>query len=128
MPSGRCLRYWAPRIEQGYWEDGSPKAVPDLTVLAMKGKAVFRRTLWHGLFCENVSQAIAADMLCAALVNMDREELPVVLHVHDSVAAEIDEDQADALLPRFRAAMLGMPPWTNGLPTAVEAHYGPRFG
>lgn len=128
LPSGRYLRYWSPRIEQGYWDDGTPKSVPDLTVLAVKGKAVFRRTLWYGLATENVTQAIAADMLAVALENMDRAGIPVVLHVHDSIAAEQQEDCAEVLLPRFKAAMLDMPAWTQGLPVACSTDYGRRFG
>ena len=53
LPSGRCLRYWQPRLEQGYWKDGKPKPMPDLTVLQVKGRAVLRRTLWRGLTIEN---------------------------------------------------------------------------
>lgn len=44
LPSGRMLRYWAPRLEQGYWSDGRPKNKPDLTTIAIKGRAIFRRT------------------------------------------------------------------------------------
>lgn len=53
LPSGRMLRYWQPRLEQGFWPDGRPKSEPDLTVLAIKGRAIFRRTLWTGLATEN---------------------------------------------------------------------------
>ncbi len=49
LPSGRLLRYWAPRLQQGYWQDSRAKTEPDLTVLAIKGRAIFRRTLWRGL-------------------------------------------------------------------------------
>ncbi len=128
LPSGRLLRYWQPRLQQGYWQDGSPKAAPDLTVLVVKGRAVFRRTLWRGLAIENLVQAIAADMLCCALVNVEAAGMPVVLHVHDSIAAEVPEDKAEALLPIFRQAMLDMPAWAQGLPTAVDADVSARFG
>lgn len=53
LPSGRMLRYWAPRLERGRWPDGNLKSKPDLTALSIKGKAVFRRSLWRGLILEN---------------------------------------------------------------------------
>lgn len=53
LPSSRPLRYWGPRLETGYWPDGGAKSTPDLTVLAIKGRAVFRRALWRGLAIEN---------------------------------------------------------------------------
>lgn len=128
LPSGRLLRYWQPRLEQGYWQDGSPKATPDLTVLVVKGGHVFRRNLWRGLAMQNVVCGIEADLLCCALENMEEAALPVVLHVHDSVAAEVPEDKADALLPVFKQAMLAMPDWTKGLPIAADCDASARFG
>ena len=128
IPSGRILRYWAPRLEQGYWESGEPKASPDLTVIAIKGRAVFRRTLWRGLTFENCVQSIAADMLGHALVNMHDASLPVVLHVHDSVTAEVPASQAERLMPQFEKCMLSQPSWTAGLPLAVSTDISTRFG
>jgi DNA polymerase len=129
LPSGRKLRYWAPRLQQGYWEDGTPKRQPDLTVLFNKGRAIFRRTLWRGLAVENVVQAIAADMLAYALQNLDDAGIDTVLHVHDSAAAEVDEDRAEERLPIFKQAMLAIPSNTYaGLPMAVSADISARFG
>lgn len=128
LPSGRFLRYWQPRIEYGKWPDGSEKRFPDLTVLFVKGRAVFRRVLWRGLAFQNVVSAIEVELLGHSLVNMDRRGLPVVLHVHDNAVAEVEEDRADALLPAFKECMLDMPAWTEGLPIAVDCDYGARFG
>lgn len=128
LPSGRYLHYWSPRLEQGTWPDGNLKQHLDVTVLVVKGRAVFRRALWRGLALENQVQAIAADMLGVALDNMDRNGLPVVLHVHDSVAAEEDEDRVEAMLPVFRECMLDQPAWAAGLPVAVDVTADARFG
>jgi DNA polymerase bacteriophage-type len=129
LPSGRELHYWDPQLEQGYWPDGTPKRHLDLTVLVVKGKVMLRRTLWHGLSFENIVQAIAtADLLCVSLDNMDRNGLPVVGHFHDADAAEVPEEQAEALLPVFNACMTDLPGWTAGLPIAVDSHISARFG
>ena len=128
LPSGRLLRYWQPRLSQGYWPDGQPKNQLDLTVIVVKGRALFRRTLWRGLAVENVTQAVAADLLANALKNMDDAGIPVVLHVHDNAAAEIAEDKAETMLPVFRQAMLAVPAWAAGLPLAVDVDVSARFG
>jgi DNA polymerase bacteriophage-type len=127
LPSGRVLRYWAPKLQQGFWPDGNPKPQPDLTVLVMKGKAIFRRTLWRGLLIENIVQAIAADLLANALDKLDQAALPVVLHVHDNAAAEVAERRAVELLPVFKSAMLDIPGWAHGLPMAAEVGMEARF-
>jgi DNA polymerase len=127
LPSGRFLRYWGPRLSQGYWSDGRPKNTLDVTVLVVKGRAVFRRTLWRGLAIENLTQAIAADLLANALKNLDDANIPVTLHVHDSAAAEVAEDRAQDTLPVFKQAMLAAPAWAAGLPLAVDADASARF-
>jgi len=129
LPSGRLLRYWQPRLTQEYWDDGKPKDRLSLSGIAIKGRAIFRRSLYHTILAENNSQAIAtADMLGCALDNMDRNGLPVTLHVYDSVAAEVDENQIDALQPVFEQCMLDQPSWTAGLPIAVDVTADARFG
>jgi DNA polymerase len=128
LPSGRCLRYWQPRFRAGKWPDGSPKEMLDLTSLFIKGRAVFRRNLWRGIICENAVQSIAADLLANSLAAADRENLPVPIHVHDSIAAEVPEERAESLLPLFRSCMLDVPAWAAGLPVHVEADISARFG
>jgi hypothetical protein len=61
-------------------------------------------------------------------MHMDRENLPVAIHVHDNAAAEVREDRAEGLLPLFRQCMLDVPAWAAGLPVHVEADISARFG
>lgn len=130
LPSGRWLRYWAPRLTQEYWdkEKTQPKDRLSLSGLTTKGRVTFRRSLYHTILVENQVQGIAtADMLGHALDNMDRNNLPIVLHVYDSGAAEVDEDKADLVLPMFRQCMLDQPAWTLGLPVDIDVEVSTRF-
>lgn len=128
LPSERLLRYWAPRLHQDYWADGRPKERPSLTGIAIKGRAVFRRSLYHTILVENQVQGIGADLLGIGLENVDQQNIPIVLHVHDNIAAETPESRADRDLVIFREAMLDMPAWIGNLPMGVDADYGARFG
>ena len=128
LPSGRHLRYWAPRMQQGFWPDGRPKDSLELTGLAIKGRAVFRRSLYHTILVENQVQAIAADLMGNGLANLDTAGIPVVLHVHDAAAAEVAEERAEDTLPTFKQAMLAAPDWARGLPLAVDCEVSARFG
>jgi hypothetical protein len=76
----------------------------------------------------NCTCAIEADLLCLALEHMERENVGVNLHVHDSIAAEVDEDDVDRVMPIFKAAMVEMPNWTHGLPIAADVDASARFG
>jgi hypothetical protein len=84
--------------------------------------------LYHTILVENQVQAIGADMLATALGNADRANVPVVMHVHDSLAAEADESRAEAMLPVFGQTMYGMPAWCRGLPIGVDLDASARFG
>lgn len=133
LPSGRWLRYWEPRLTQEYWKNddgsrGKPKDRLSLSGIAIKGRAIFRRSLYHTILVENQVQAIAADMLGHGLDNADRNGIPVTLHVYDSLAAEVAEDRAAALMPVFEQCMLDQPSWAYGLPIAVDATADARFG
>ena len=130
LPTKRILRYWQPRLTQEYWDKKKtqPKQRLSLSGLAIKGRSVFRRSLYHCILVENQVQAIGADLLGRTLVNADRNNIPVSLHVYDSMAAEIEEEKADSMLPLFEYCMTDQPGWTAGLPIAADVDYGARFG
>lgn len=128
LPSGRLLRYWEPRIRPGHWPDGSQKNTPDLSVLVVKGKFRYRRNLWRGLAMQNLICAIEADLLCNALNNMEKRKIPIVLHVHDSTAGIVREDDAEKILPIFKECMLDVPRYYDGLPIAADVDASARFG
>jgi len=128
LPSGRLLRYWAPRLSQEYWSDGRPKDRLSLTALTVKGRAVFRTSVYHTVLVNNQVQGIEADMLGETLANLDDVGIGVNLHVHDNAAAEVDEDRAEELLPVFRQCMLAQPAWTKGLPVQCDIEIAARFG
>jgi DNA polymerase len=127
LPSGRFLRYWAPAIQRSFWPDGKPRGL-EVTYLRVKGAAVFRAKLYGGLATENLAQAIAADLLAGALVRIANAGFKIVLHVHDSIAAEIAEHQAQARLPEFSRLMSQPERWAVGLPIGADCHIGSRFG
>jgi DNA polymerase len=81
-----------------------------------------RGRLWSGLAAENCTQAVAADILRAAL-----RRLPdVVLHVHDEIVQEVPTGRADrqALVD----VMTTPPQWATGLPLACSAKVMTRYG
>lgn len=112
LPSGRILRYPYARFD----EDGisyakcSWKPAADATEWP-------RARLWKGLVTENVTQAIANDVLRAAMRPL--EGLGVVLHIHDELVVECDAVCAEDAAARMRLHMTTPPPWAEGLPLAI---------
>ena len=117
LPSGRVLCYPHALIE----EDGVTYSKASWKPAA-DAKAWPRARLWKGLACENITQAVAADILRHAL-----RQLPdVVLHVHDEIV--IETDQPEDVLDLMQRVMSTPPDWAKGLPLAAEAQIMDRYG
>jgi DNA polymerase len=111
LPSGRVLCYPFARFE----DDGGITYAKASWKPAADAKEWPRARLWHGLACENVTQATAHDLLREALRRLDG----VVLHVHDEIVIETDEPEAAKA--RLEEVMTTPPSWAEGLPLDVEA-------
>jgi hypothetical protein len=75
-----------------------------------------RARLWKGLACENITQAIANDILRHALRHLD----DVVLHVHDEIVIETDKE-VDL------SVMTTPPEWAKDLPLAIDVKKMTRY-
>jgi len=76
-----------------------------------------RARLWKGLACENITQAIANDILRHALRYLD----DVVLHVHDEIVIETDKE-VDL------SVMTTPPEWAKDLPLAIDVKKMTLYG
>lgn len=108
LPSGRQLHY---RHARPVKTDRGWQILYDDPAARKKGT-----TLYGGKIVENVTQAIARDLLGEALVRLDRFGFKTVLHVHDEVVVEGPE----ALLGDIVGIMTENPSWAEGLPLSAE--------
>lgn len=118
LPSGRVLCYPSARLEA----DGVTYAKAAWKPTA-DAKEWPRARLWKGLACENITQAVANDLLRHALRQVD-----AVLHVHDEIVLEVDATAADSAMERLAEIMKTPPVWAKGLPLDVEVKKMPRYG
>ena len=113
LPSGRVLCYPYAKLE----EDGVTYAKAAWKPAA-DAKEWPRARLWRGLAVENVTQAVANDILRHSLRQINN----VVLHIHDEIVVEVPE------AVDLEKVMCEPPPWATGLPLAVEAKVMRRYG
>jgi len=102
LPSGRCLYYHKPRIDEmgalRYWGEE-------------KGQWVERRT-WGGTLAENATQAVARDIMSEAMLRVsERMGRAPLMCVHDEIvyAADGSSEQLEKLVRQA-------PEWAGGLP------------
>ena len=115
LPSGRILCYPYARLET----DGVTYAKAAWKPAA-DAKEWPRARLWKGLACENITQAVANDLLRHSLRQLD----DVVLHVHDEIVIETATPDPEAL----RLVMCTPPEWAKGLPLDAEVEVMTRYG
>ncbi len=115
LPSGRVLCYPYARLEsEGIsYAKAAWKPAADATEWP-------RARLWKGLACENITQAVANDLLRHSLRQLE----DVVLHVHDEIVIETATPDPDAL----RSIMRTPPDWAKGLPLDAEVSIMERYG
>jgi len=116
LPSGRVLCYPFAKFENDEITYVKAAWKP-----AADAKEWPRARLWRGLACENITQAIANDLLRHAL-----RSLPdVVLHVHDEIVMETADPDAPNTLQQV---MCTPPEWAAGLPLSAEVETMSRYG
>jgi DNA polymerase len=124
LPSGRVLCYPFARFD----EEGNITYAKAAWKPAADAKEWPRARLWRGLACENITQAIANDLLRYALRRLEAEGLETVLHVHDEIVLEVEAAQADAAAVALVKTMCTPPMWAAGLPLNAEVAVMSRYG
>jgi len=124
LPSGRVLCYPFARFN----EKGDITYAKAAWKPAADAKEWPRARLWRGLACENITQAIANDLLRHSLEQMEIVNLPVVLHCHDEIVLEVPEQDAKAAADTLLRIMCQPPVWATGLPLNAEVFTMSRYG
>ena len=119
LPSGRVLCYPYAKLEADgvSYLKASWKPAADATEWP-------RARLWRGLAVENVTQAVANDILRHALRRLDN----VVLHIHDEVVAQCPEADGERVAADVERVMCEPPKWAVGLPLAAEVKIMKKYG
>lgn len=78
-----------------------------------------RMSTYGGKLTENVVQATARDILAHAIINLEKADYPVVLHVHDEIVCEVME-AFNPSITRLEQIMSTMPEWAKGWPIHAQ--------
>lgn len=126
LPSGRLLAYVDPQINDVETPWGETKEAVTFMGVDPHTRQWTRQKSYGGHLAENVTQAVARDVMASAMLRLERAGFPVVMTCHDEVVSEVETEKAD--LSRFISLMCELPDWANGLPVVAEGATGPRYG
>lgn len=130
LPSGRPLVYPFPEMRKVPTPWGKEKwAVTIMTMdnrIGSKTKGRFvRQSTYGGKFVENITQAVARDVLFASQPKLEAAGYPIVLHVHDENVSEVPEGFGS--VKEYENIMVEIPEWAQDLPIAAEGFRGKRY-
>src|SRR5262249_49325041 len=123
LPSGRALFYPSPRLATDKF--GNAMVVFKDSAAGKWVDCRFGQGAYGGLWTENIVQAVARDLLAAAMQRLEAAGYPIVLHVHDEIVAEAPIEFGS--IEEFQRLITTLPDWAEGLPVAAKVRNGPRF-
>lgn len=138
LPSGRTLCYPYPEIREVTTPWGAQKdALTYMTVIEGKktkcledpaAKGPWQRiSTYGGSLAENVTQAVARDLLAEAMMRFAQRGANIVMHVHDEIVIEVPEDAPSDTVESYEKLMSVLPAWAAGLPVTAEGWRAKRY-
>lgn len=121
LPSNRTLLYPSARV--GTEDEGCTFSYMGVHQMTRKWQRI---KTYGGKVVENITQAVACDVLCNALFNVDRAGFEPILTVHDEILTEAPDDDAHDF-KQLEAAMEILPRWAKGLPLAAAGFSSYRY-
>jgi DNA polymerase len=119
LPSGHDLSYPAPAIQPGrYGRD-------QLTFTDMEAGRRRGRHMYGGKWAENVTQAVARDLLVEGMKRLRAAGYQLVMHTHDEICAEVPIGQGS--VEEFERLLVAPSGWAQGLPIAAKVFECDRF-
>lgn len=130
LPSGRFLAYHDPQLIEmpGKW--GKPNYY-SLTFMGYNTNAKngpqgwVRMETYGGRLCENVTQAVCADIQAEAMLRVTAAGYPVVMHTHDELCSEVPEGFGS--VDQMCAIMSQPPEWASWWPLKAAGWRHKRY-
>lgn len=93
------------------------------------GPSVTRTKLYGGLLVENITQAIARNVIAGHMLEISRRlpDARIAMSTHDEVVLVVLQRRARSSLAVAQKVMTMAPAWAPDLPLAVDAHISERY-
>lgn len=124
LPSGRILRYRDPELKSMLTSWGEKKTGIRYMTVVTGGKWARTHT-YGGKIVENITQAVARDIMADAILRSRGTIYSVLMSVHDELVAEVDEDKGS--VKDFEGLMSTTEAWAEGCPIVAEGNRFKRY-
>lgn len=122
LPSGRFLRYYQPRVTPvEKW--GQPSLQLSYKV-EFRGR-MYSESTYGGKLVENITQAVARDLLVNGMLAAEAAGYTVRGTVHDEIITERPIGKGD--IHELERIACTLPKWAKGMPVNAEGFESPRY-
>ena len=122
LPSGRLLRYYLPRVSPvEKW--GMPSLQLSYKV-DLRGR-MYSESTYGGKLVENITQAVARDLLVHGMLKAEAAGYTVRGTVHDEIITERPIGKGD--VHELERIVCTLPIWAKGMPVSAEGFESPRY-
>lgn len=121
LPSGRKLAYPRPRLIPSQRFEGATSIVYFGNILGTQWGDV---TTYAGSLVENITQAVAADLMANGCIKAEAKGYETATLIHDEALSYYKEGQT---VEEFVRCLTDLPDWAEGLPLAAEGGLVPFY-
>lgn len=121
LPSGRKLAYPMPKIVPGKFDGNTAVSFYENLKGVMWGH---NKGVWGGVWAENATQAVAADIMCHGAQNAEDAGYEICALIHDQALSYYRDEQTPE---EFVSLLTDLPGWAAGLPIAAEGALVPFY-
>lgn len=130
LPSGRVMSYPGVGLSVSKETDEDGKVSTNVRIKYQGENQLTRQWgfqyTYSGKLVENCTQALCRDLLANALLNVEANGYPIVLHVHDEVICEVP-DTPEYTVAELEQLMCALPEWAEGFPLVAEGQELKRY-
>ena len=127
LPSGRKLWYYDPEVESVETDYGRKQQISYMGVDSARNIPWGRIRTYGARLVENITQAVARDMLAHAMKTSKEAEYNQVLHVHDELGHEVAIGDNTRPLNNLKLILEDMPEWADGCPVTAAGFESDRY-
>lgn len=120
LPSSRALSYFRPYVS---YENNKPS----LSYWHTKDGKLLPTNTYGGKLSENITQAVARDVMAEGMHRLERNDFIMLMTVHDEVVAEEETKLSVGRLAVGSKLLERRPRWAKSLPLAVDAFAARRY-
>lgn len=130
LPSGRVMSYPGIGLSVSKETDEDGKVSTNVRIKYQGENQLTRQWgfqyTYSGKLVENCTQALCRDLLANALLNVEANGYPIVLHVHDEIICETP-DTSEYTVGELEKLMCSLPEWAEGFPLVAEGAEMKRY-